>query len=197
MLKGVLSIMKYKLHTKAFRTVRIATKAVAVSISTLGLVACSTSYNEHVIRNKIYFSHAYMNTAPSRLESAPAERSSEIFNVKGYSEKLVIYFANDSAKIHSDDLERLQSFVLAFPADAPPLFLITGNTDSNHSDQYNQLLSERRAISTQSALLHMGVAMKSTAIQALGESQPADTNATDEGRQGNRRVTVYALPQGR
>ena len=182
------------LDTKMFRNIRSAARALTVCISAAGLLACASPSRHAFDDQHVYFSHAYLNAVPHKLESIPADNKRELPRVTGDSERLVIYFDNDSARVRSEDLERLQSFVLTYPANDLPLFLITGHTDSNHSYRYNELLSERRAISTQSALLGMGVSIHQTALQALGESVPAETNTTDEGRQGNRRVTVYALP---
>ena len=144
---------------------------------------------------KIYFSHSMPSL---KLPSSPAGQDSlpeaeEHAAVSFTSPELVIYFDNDSDRVRPADLERLQSFVIMFPLNQQPLFLITGHTDSNHSDTYNIRLSERRSRSAQTAMLEMGVPITQTALRALGESSPVAQNSTGEGRQDNRRVTVRAI----
>lgn len=144
---------------------------------------------------KIYFSHSMpdlqLPSAPVGQDSVP--QAEEQAAVTSSSPELVIYFDNDSAQVRPADVERLQSFVMMFPLNQQPLFIITGHTDSNHSDTYNIRLSERRSQSAQTAMLGMGVPITQTALRALGESSPVAQNSTDEGRQDNRRVTVRAI----
>ena len=176
----------------------LKTKLSAISV-TLGIAVvlggCSNVQVTERSTERIYFSHSLpglqLPSSPAGLvpiaqvENQPAMTSS--------SPELVIYFDNDSARVRPADLERLQSFVMMFPLNQQPLFLITGHTDSNHSDTYNIRLSERRSRSAQTAMLEMGVPITQTALRALGESSPVAQNSTGEGRQDNRRVTVRAI----
>jgi len=145
--------------------------------------------------DRIYFSHSLpalqLPTSPAAVESSSAALDRTV--VYSGSPELVIYFDNDSSNLRAQDIERLQSFVLSFSAELYPLFLITGHTDSNHTDQYNHYLSERRALSTRSEMLKMGVPSEKTALRGLGESQPIASNENATGRQTNRRVTVSVL----
>jgi outer membrane protein OmpA-like peptidoglycan-associated protein len=60
--------------------------------------------------------------------------------------------------------------------------LIAGHTDSVGTDDYNQRLSERRAAAAADrARIQM---------RGLGEAEPVAANATEQGRQQNRRVEV-------
>ncbi|MEE9321312.1 MAG: OmpA family protein [Granulosicoccus sp.] len=66
---------------------------------------------------------------------------------------------------------------------------VAGHTDSTGPEEYNQGLSERRANTVKSFL---EAAYPNAAITAtgMGESSPAATNSTKEGRSENRRVEV-------
>jgi outer membrane protein OmpA-like peptidoglycan-associated protein len=57
-------------------------------------------------------------------------------------------------------------------------------------DDYNLKLSQRRAASVADWLKARGVEAARLATTGLGESQPAASNDTSEGRQKNRRVEV-------
>ena len=68
---------------------------------------------------------------------------------------------------------------------------VYGHADSVGSDQYNQELSERRAMAVASVLGQGGVIRQRLVTQGYGESRPIADNATDTGRARNRRVEVY------
>lgn len=68
---------------------------------------------------------------------------------------------------------------------------VTGHTDSQGPEAYNQGLSERRA-ATVAAYLEAAYPDLDITSQGLGESVPRETNSTAEGRQANRRVEVQA-----
>lgn len=65
---------------------------------------------------------------------------------------------------------------------------LSGHTDSSGSDGYNQALSERRANAVRQYLLHKGIEPGRLNIYSYGESKPAASNDTEEGRAQNRRV---------
>jgi outer membrane protein OmpA-like peptidoglycan-associated protein len=65
---------------------------------------------------------------------------------------------------------------------------ISGHTDSEGSDAYNQKLSEGRASAVVNYLISQGVKPERMIAVGYGESRPIDTNLTEEGRSQNRRV---------
>ena len=67
---------------------------------------------------------------------------------------------------------------------------VVGHTDAIGSDAYNQALSERRARAVSDALRDYDVSYERIVATGMGEMQPIDTNATDEGRARNRRVEI-------
>lgn len=68
--------------------------------------------------------------------------------------------------------------------------LIVGHTDNVGADAYNMTLSERRAESAASYLRQQGVDAGRIRTEGRGEMEPVADNATDTGRQENRRVEV-------
>jgi outer membrane protein OmpA-like peptidoglycan-associated protein len=77
--------------------------------------------------------------------------------------------------------------------------LILGHTDEVGSTAYNRDLSERRANAGATYLVAQGVEGSRLTTRGLGETEPIATNATDAGRQSNRRleVSIYASPEAR
>ncbi len=71
---------------------------------------------------------------------------------------------------------------------------IVGHTDSTGSAEYNQRLSERRARAVADYLISRGVSPARLRTEGRGESEPRATNATEAGRQLNRRVEMFIRP---
>jgi OmpA-OmpF porin, OOP family len=67
---------------------------------------------------------------------------------------------------------------------------VSGHTDWEGTDAYNQALSERRASAVRNYLVKKGVAKNRISTYAYGESKPIATNDTEEGRAVNRRAEV-------
>ena len=66
---------------------------------------------------------------------------------------------------------------------------IIGYTDSKGSEEYNENLSMRRAVSVKEKLLELGLsADKILRLEARGELEPVSSNETEEGRAQNRRI---------
>jgi outer membrane protein OmpA-like peptidoglycan-associated protein len=71
---------------------------------------------------------------------------------------------------------------------------VLGHTDSVGSDAYNQTLSEQRSGTVADYLSAKGVQRARLATKGYGESQPRDSNTTEEGRAANRRVEIRLVP---
>jgi OOP family OmpA-OmpF porin len=67
---------------------------------------------------------------------------------------------------------------------------IAGHTDSKGSDSYNQALSQRRAEAVREELVAHGINASNLTARGYGESDPVADNATEEGREQNRRVEL-------
>ena len=65
---------------------------------------------------------------------------------------------------------------------------VTGNTDSDGSDEYNDGLSKRRAEAIITFFESQGIKVDRLLIEFKGEKNPVDRNDTPEGKQRNRRV---------
>lgn len=68
--------------------------------------------------------------------------------------------------------------------------VITGHTDNVDTDAYNMRLGQRRADFIKRILVGHGAPEARITTKSQGESNPADTNATPEGRHNNRRAVV-------
>ncbi|WP_437483381.1 OmpA family protein [Sorangium sp. So ce1014] len=68
------------------------------------------------------------------------------------------------------------------------LIEIQGHTDDRGTDGHNKALSQNRANSVMAALVRRGIDSTRLTAQGYGREQPLDNNATEAGRQRNRRV---------
>lgn len=71
--------------------------------------------------------------------------------------------------------------------------LIEGHTDSSGSLELNQELSELRALMVAKALVDRGVARARISAKGYGPSKPIASNATQEGKQANRRTDIVII----
>ena len=107
---------------------------------------------------------------------------------------LNVYFTTNSDRIspkYYTDLNKVGEALTRLQSSVE----ISGHTDSVGSDQANQLLSERRAISVKQYLeQHFSFPTERLIAKGYGESRPRATNDTESGRRQNRRIEV-ALPK--
>ena len=101
-----------------------------------------------------------------------------------------LLFDFDSDRIRSDAAHNLRNFAASLKNYPSTNILIVGHTDSVGTQAYNQNLSERRSASARNFLIAERVAANRLQIAGRGELEPVAANATEAGRQQNRRVEV-------
>jgi len=72
---------------------------------------------------------------------------------------------------------------------------IEGHTDSDGSEKYNEKLSDKRAAAVLQYLVDHGVDAGRLTSKGYGESKPIADNATEEGKEKNRRVEFLITEQ--
>ena len=68
---------------------------------------------------------------------------------------------------------------------------VVGHTDDRGAADYNQKLSQDRALGVTNYLASRGVAPERLSATGQGENMPIADNATAEGRAQNRRVEMF------
>jgi OOP family OmpA-OmpF porin len=99
-----------------------------------------------------------------------------------------VNFATGSARLLPAAHETLRTVAGAMKANEKLEIEVGGHTDSVGNDSNNEKLSERRAKAVKDFLVSEGVDEDRLSTKGYGESKPADTNDTAEGRANNRRV---------
>ena len=133
-----------------------------------------------------------LRQALANVEAASIQREQNILEVTFRSDVL---FDVNSAVLKPgayDEIDRVAYVLKKYPQ---TMIRIEGHTDSTGSEQYNQMLSERRAMAVRDALVQRGVDPRRIQVIGFGESKPIATNQTEAGRQLNRRVTIVIIPQ--
>jgi len=90
------------------------------------------------------------------------------------------------------EIDRVAGVLTRYPE---TLIRVEGHTDSVGTEAYNMDLSFRRANSVKDLLVQRGVYMNRIQPVGFGETMPVATNATEAGRQLNRRVEIKIAPQ--
>jgi OOP family OmpA-OmpF porin len=112
-------------------------------------------------------------------------------------ESLVLYFGYDEDMLHLRAQRQLSIVSALLRDDARKVIRITGHADALGSEDYNDNLSERRALAARARLIELGVPPKQVVAEGFGESAPAAENVradgTDnpEGRSKNRRTEIF------
>ena len=135
----------------------------------------------------------YRKRAQTRGVQLGAETTPETTSVA-----IKVTFATDSAQLTPEAIQTLDKLGQALKSQelVSCCFQIEGHTDSVGSDAYNQALSQRRAQSVTHYLSERYGLKERTITVGYGEQKPIADNATEEGRQKNRRVQVVNLGYG-
>jgi outer membrane protein OmpA-like peptidoglycan-associated protein len=96
----------------------------------------------------------------------------------------------DSDRIRADAATNLRSLSSSLGKYPNTDLLIVGHTDGTGTSEYNQGLSQRRALSASDYLVTQGVAAARLRTSGRGELEPIATNETESGRLLNRRVEI-------
>jgi len=129
--------------------------------------------------------------APAPIVDNEPEPAPEVVRVE-----LDVKFDFDKSRVREEsysDIKNLADFMQQYPQTTTT---VEGHTDSVGTDQYNQRLSERRAEAVRNVLVNeYGVQGNRVNSVGYGESRPVADNATEEGRQINRRVEAEVEAQ--
>ena len=102
--------------------------------------------------------------------------------------KVEVVFPKGSATLTPDADKQLDTAARLFRDANPVLMFTTGYSDRTGDEFSNLLLSARRAQAVKRGLVARGIPPERLLIQAMGESEPA--NSTDPAAPENRRVTI-------
>ena len=152
--------------------------------------------------------------APAAADAAPARvsefsgaqaRSSPRFRARrsrAWSDVLIVrfegasLFESSSAELVGRAVRSAIASLARALADEPrERIIVRGHTDGQRDERSSQTLSEELADSVRNFLVAEGVLPSRITAVGLAASQPVATNATEEGRQQNRRIEIELWPE--
>jgi outer membrane protein OmpA-like peptidoglycan-associated protein len=106
-----------------------------------------------------------------------------------------IFFDTDKYELKSESFVELNKLYELMKSNTSLKIEIGGHTDNTGSKEHNRVLSENRAKAVYTYLTEKGIAATRMSFKGYGDSQPIDTNATEEGRANNRRTEFKVIAQ--
>ncbi len=103
-----------------------------------------------------------------------------------------VYFDTNQAALNADDQQTLQRAASTLKQNPNMHMRVEGFTDSTGSSSTNASLSERRANSVADYLQSQGIDRSRLTGGGHGDSHPADTNSSEQGKADNRRVELFS-----
>ena len=138
------------------------------------------------------------DTVVDRLDECPNTRPDVRVDVKGCEIRAVINLPGVNFETNSDRLlpgagQVLNDAAATMRMNKDLVVEVAGHTDSDGSAEYNEGLSERRAITVRDYLVDRGVNSGNFTVKGYGEALPIADNTTAEGKARNRRVELRVL----
>lgn len=99
-----------------------------------------------------------------------------------------IFFDFKKATLRPESFSELNRIVNLMKDNSGMTVEISGHTDATGPNDYNMWLSEWRAKAVATYLIQKSIEKERISVVFFGETKPADTNETKEGRRKNRRV---------
>jgi OmpA-OmpF porin, OOP family len=109
------------------------------------------------------------------------------------SYKNEVLFRLDSARVLPSGRESIEKVAIYLKANPQNPVLIEGHTDDLGAEDYNAVLSKRRADAVRQVLIEYGIEAERISTMGYGESRSVADNDTPEGRAKNRRVEIIIL----
>lgn len=116
-------------------------------------------------------------------------------NPKG-GDSIVLYFAYDSDELHPRTRRQIEIVAGVLKADVSRKLKISGHTDALGGEDYNVVLSRKRADAVRATMIETGVPAGQISIEGFGAARPrgqnfkSDGSDNPEGRRLNRRAEI-------
>jgi len=102
-------------------------------------------------------------------------------------------FETGSANLKPSSMEQLKNVAAILKAYPKVALKLGGYTDNIGDPAANLRLSQKRAETTMSELVKLGIDAKRLEAEWYGDKHPVADNSTEEGRQKNRRIDIRVM----
>jgi outer membrane protein OmpA-like peptidoglycan-associated protein len=147
-----------------------------------------------VVGSDTLYTMAAVNTAQKTNTTAATAAAKKETITKSTVLKLnqiyIVYFDTDQATLKADavpELDKVYDFLKKNPSYG---IKIAGYTDSDGTKERNQVISDNRAKEVVKYLAAKGITSNRTLAKGYGQSDPLNSNSTEEEKKLNRRVEV-------
>lgn len=104
---------------------------------------------------------------------------------------VMLYFDFNKSNLKKDEITKMERFIHQVKENPYVRIEVNGHTDDVGTDEYNEKLSERRAVTVEDYLLSRGVPREQLAVvKGFGKAAPLVPGTSDDARAKNRRVEV-------
>jgi outer membrane protein OmpA-like peptidoglycan-associated protein len=104
-----------------------------------------------------------------------------------------VFYEIDSWELKKESVEELNNLTDLLTYNKDLIVEIGGYTDSTGTNEYNLVLSEKRALSVVNYLINKGISSDRLQHKGYGNTSPIGDNVTFEGRKLNRRTEVKVI----
>ena len=104
-----------------------------------------------------------------------------------------VYFDFDQSIVKASEISKLEAVASRMASMTGKALRIEGHCDERGTEDYNNALGERRALSVREQLVRLGMDPNRIVTKTLGEQSPADLGHTPEAWAKNRRGEIVLL----
>jgi outer membrane protein OmpA-like peptidoglycan-associated protein len=104
--------------------------------------------------------------------------------------RLDVHFAPNRSDLYPAAKKEVDNLLKEMQKNPTMKVEVGGHTDNVGDDKLNMQVSQRRANAIKSYLVEQGVAEKRIVAKGYGETAPVGDNATEDGRNRNRRIEI-------
>ncbi len=105
-----------------------------------------------------------------------------------------LLFESGSDRVRPTTSRQLHDFAEIIKKYPDTQMKVDAHTDCLRSEEDNLILSEKQADAVKEVLINQGISSSRVVARGWGEAKPIASNATETGRQANRRLTITLLP---
>lgn len=156
-------------------------------------------FNHDPAKRYVGFAHYYIDDVsitliPKATDTVKIEQAQapvmETFSARPGETVILqnIFFASNRSELLPESFSELDKLTQWLTDEPGTAIKISGHTDQTGDETHNLALSEARARSVADYLVLKGIDLGRISYSGFGSAKPIATNATDEGKQQNRRV---------
>lgn len=190
-----------KLLKADYELINLSTNRVTVKSTTDDegnfLVCLPSGYNYGINVTKagyLFFSENFMFEGQHTVIKPLIKRI--FLNPAKVGEKMLlanVFYEIDSWELKKESVEELNNLADLLEYNKNLVVEIGGYTDSTGTDDYNLVLSEKRALSVVNYLINKGIPSGRLRYKGYGNTSPVGDNITYEGRKLNRRTEAKVI----